>query len=164
MLLLLYTLGSYTPAFRLMYDLLPAVALYRRPADATFVLVALVAMIAGYLVHRWLTGTVPTATRRQRAVEIACPIVLICCGAGVGPFGRRHRRRRSLRWRPRLCLRPRRSRSWCWRAGLMPRRPVAAAGLIAAFMAFDLAVNQAPHVSTALPPGLFDALRREHER
>jgi hypothetical protein len=26
-------------------------------------------------------------------------------------------------------------------------------------MAFDLAVNQAPHVSTALPPGLFDALR-----
>jgi hypothetical protein len=36
-LLLLYTLGSYTPAFYLMYDLLPAVALYRRPADATFV-------------------------------------------------------------------------------------------------------------------------------
>ena len=65
-LLLLYTLGSYTPAFRLMYDLLPAVALYRRPADATFVLVALVAVIAGYLVHRWLAGTVPTATRRQR--------------------------------------------------------------------------------------------------
>jgi hypothetical protein len=39
------------------------------------------------------------------------------------------------------------------------RWPVAAVGLIAAFMAFDLAVNQAPHVSTALPPGLFDALR-----
>src|SRR3981189_541292 len=31
-LVLLYTLGSYTPAFRLMYDLLPAVGLYRRPA------------------------------------------------------------------------------------------------------------------------------------
>src|SRR5262249_36739252 len=75
--MLLYALGAYTPAFRLMYDLLPDVALYRRPADATFVLVALIAVIAGYLVHRWLTGTVPPATRLQRALEIASPMVLI---------------------------------------------------------------------------------------
>jgi hypothetical protein len=158
MLLLLYTLGSYTPAFRLMYDLLPAVALYRRPADATFVLVALVAVIAGYLVHRWLAGTVPTATRRQRVYEVACPIALIVAAlalalsvVGIGPaiapvvtamvFTAAAvtilvlARRLNARW------------------------PVAAAGLIAAFMAFDLAVNQAPHVSTALPPHVFDALR-----
>ncbi len=76
-LVLLYALGAYTPAFLLMYDLLPAVALYRRPADATFVLVALVAIIAGYLVHRWLTGTVPPATRLQRALEIACAVILV---------------------------------------------------------------------------------------
>ena len=91
LLLLLYTLGSYTPAFRLMYDLLPAVALYRRPADATFVLVALVAVIAGYLVHRWLAGTVPTATRRQRVCEVACPIALIVAALALGLFGRRDR-------------------------------------------------------------------------
>jgi hypothetical protein len=36
-LTLLYALGKYTLAFRLMYDVLPGVALYRRPADATFV-------------------------------------------------------------------------------------------------------------------------------
>src|SRR5262249_53022768 len=72
-LVLLYALGAYTPTFQLMYDLLPAVALYRRPADATFVLVALIAVIAGYVVHRWLTGTVPPATRLQRSLEIACP-------------------------------------------------------------------------------------------
>ena len=76
-MLLLYVLGGYTPAFHLMYDLLPAVARYRRPADATFILVALVAVMAGYLVHRWLAGTVPRATRAARALEIACPIVLI---------------------------------------------------------------------------------------
>src|SRR5262249_56404864 len=76
-LTLLYALGAYAPAFHLMYDLFPGVALYRRPADATFVLVALIAVIAGYLVHRWLTGTVPPATRLQRAFEIASPIVLI---------------------------------------------------------------------------------------
>jgi hypothetical protein len=156
-LVLLYTLGAYTPAFHLMYDLLPAVALYRRPADATFVLVALVAVIAGYLVHRWLTGTVPKATRRQRAFEVACPLVLIVAAlalassvVGIGP-----------------ALAPVATAMVFTAAAvailLLARRldarwPVAAAGLIAAFMAFDLAVNQAPHVSTALPPGLFDAL------
>src|SRR4029453_6330085 len=46
----------------------------------------------------------------------------------------------------------------------LPRRiearwPVAAAALIAAFMALDLAWNNAPHVSTALPPERFEALR-----
>jgi hypothetical protein len=158
MLLLLYTLGSYTPAFRLMYDLLPAVALYRRPADATFVLVMLVAVIAGYLVHRWLAGTVPTATRRQRVCEVACPIALIVAAlalafsvVGIGP-----------------ALAPVATAMVFTAAAvtilmlarrLNARWPVAAAGLIAAFMAFDLAVNQAPHVSTALPPHLFDALR-----
>jgi hypothetical protein len=158
MLLLLYTLGSYTPAFRLMYDLLPAVALYRRPADATFVLVALVAVIAGYLVHRWLAGTVPMATRRQRVCEVACPIALIVAAlalafsvVGIGP-----------------ALAPVATAIVFTAAAvtilvlarrLNARWPVAATGLIAAFMAFDLAVNQAPHVSTALPPHSFDALR-----
>jgi hypothetical protein len=157
-LVLLYALGAYTPIFHLIYDLLPAVALYRRPADATFVLVALVAVIAGYLVHRWLAGTVPPATRLQRAFEIVCPIVL-----GVGALALAHSvagvgpavvpvitaiiftaaaiailllaRRLEARW------------------------PVAAAALIAAFMALDLAWNNAPHVSTALPPEQFEALR-----
>ena len=56
--MMLYALGAYTPAFHLMYEL-PFVALYRRAADATFVFCALLAIVAGYLVHRWLSGTVP---------------------------------------------------------------------------------------------------------
>src|SRR5262249_16238433 len=39
------------------------------------------------------------------------------------------------------------------------RSPAAAVALLAAFMALDLAWNNAPHVSTALPPARFDALR-----
>src|SRR5262249_56343359 len=39
------------------------------------------------------------------------------------------------------------------------RWPVGAGALIAAFMVLDLAWNNAPHVSTALPPARFDALR-----
>ena len=157
-LLLLYTLGSYTPAFYLMYDLLPAVALYRRPADATFVLVALVAVIAGYLVHRWLTGSVPTATRRQRALEIACPLVLIAAAlalassvVGIGPALAPVATAMGFTATAVAVLLVARRLDAGW--------PAAAAGVLASFMAFDLAVNQAPHISTALPPGLFDALR-----
>jgi hypothetical protein len=159
-LVLLYALGAYTPAFRLMYDLLPGVALYRRPADATFVLVALAAIVAGYLVHRWLTGTLPPATRWQRALEIACPVVLVAAAlalahsvVGIAP-----------------ALIPVATGIVCAAFAvavlvlarrLAARWPLAAAALIAAFMALDLAWNYAPHVSTALPTANFEALRAD---
>jgi hypothetical protein len=38
--------------------------------------------------------------------------------------------------------------------------PVAACALLASFMAVDLAINNSPHVSTALPPSEFAALRQ----
>src|SRR5262245_42296590 len=159
-LVLLYALGAYTPAFRLMYDLLPGVALYRRPADATFVLVALAAIVAGYLVHRWLTGSLPRPTRWQRALEVACPIVLVAAAlalahsvVGVGP-----------------ALVPVATGIVCAAFAvavlMLARRldarwPLGAAALIAAFMALDLAWNNAPHVSTALPTANFEALRAD---
>jgi hypothetical protein len=157
-LVLLYALGAYTPVFHLMYDVLPAVTLYRRPADATFVLVALVAVIAGYLVHRWLTGTVPPATRLQRALEIACPFVLIAGALALAysvvgvrpvlvPIGTAVVFTAAA---VAVLLLARR---------LDARRPVAAVGLIAALMAVDLAWNNAPHNSTALPREYFNALR-----
>jgi hypothetical protein len=159
-LVLLYALGAYTPAFRLMFDLLPAVALYRRPADATFVLVALVAVIAGYLVHRWFTGALRRPTRLQRVVEIGCAIALGASAlalahavVGIAPAAVPVAtggvfaalavavlvlaRRLDSRW------------------------PVGAVASIAAFMSLDLAWNNAPHESTALPPARFEALRQD---
>src|SRR6266508_6174155 len=158
-LVLLYALGAYTPVFHLMYDVLPAVALYRRPADATFVLVALVAVIAGYLVHRWLTGTVPWATRLQRALEVACPVVLI-----AGALALAHS---VVGIRPAVVPVV---TGIVFAAGaiavlVLARRvnakaQVGAVALLAGFMAVDLAWNNAPHVSTALPPDHFNALRQ----
>ncbi len=52
---LLYALGRYTPAFRLFY-LLPGVDLFRRPADATFLIGALAAILAGYCLHVLVSG------------------------------------------------------------------------------------------------------------
>jgi len=158
-LVLLYDLGGYTPAFRLMYDVLPAVDLYRRPADANFVLVALVAFIAGYVVHRWLAGTVPRASRRQRLLEIAIPVALV-----AGAFALAQS---VVGWR--LVLIPVATAILFTAAAIaalvLARRwdrrwPLATVVLIAAFMAVDLRWNNAPHVSTALPRERFEALRQ----
>ncbi|WP_395666434.1 YfhO family protein [Methylocella sp.] len=52
-LALLYGFGRYTPFFALAFDSLPGVSLYRRPADATFILNIALAFGAGYLLHRF---------------------------------------------------------------------------------------------------------------
>ena len=160
LLVLHYTLGAYTPAFRLMHDLLPGIALYRRPADATFMLGALVAVIAGYLVHRWLTGTVPRPTRLQRALEIICAIALIT-GAlalahsvvGITPV--------LVPVASAIVFTAAAVVVLAWARHLNLRWPLAAIALIGAFMSVDLAWNNAPHNSTALPPAQFEALRQD---
>jgi hypothetical protein len=122
------------------------------------VLVALVAVIAGYLIHRWLTGTVPPPTRLQRAFEIACAIVLTV-GAlalahsvvGIGPA--------VVPVITAIVFTAAAIAVLLLARRIEARWPVAAAALIAAFMALDLAWNNAPHVSTALPPDGFEALR-----
>lgn len=53
-LLLAYGLGWYTPVLALARHLLPGVDLYRRPADATFVLGLLLAILAGIGLDRLL--------------------------------------------------------------------------------------------------------------
>jgi hypothetical protein len=157
---LLYALGGYTPVFQLLYDILPAVDLYRRTADASFVLVALIAIVAGYLVHRWLSHTVPPATGMQPVLEVATAVILVIAAfalaysvVGVVP-----------------AIKPVVTASIFTAAAIavlaLARRlathwPAAACALLGAFMAVDLAINNAPHVSTALPPSEFDALRAD---
>jgi hypothetical protein len=57
---MLYALGRYTPFFGLAFDWLPGVSLYRRPADATFILNIALAFGAGYLLHRYVADGMPT--------------------------------------------------------------------------------------------------------
>src|SRR5207253_2605120 len=128
-------------------------------ADATFVLVALVAIIAGYLVHRWLTGTVPRATRWQRALELACPLALVAVALAIA---------HSVvgLWPVIVPLATAAVFTAAAVAVLLLARhwharwAMAAPALIAAFMAVVLRWNHAPHVSTALPRERFDALRQ----
>jgi hypothetical protein len=54
-----YALGRYTPIFALAFDWIPGVSLYRRPADATFLINIALALAAGFLLHRYIEDGVP---------------------------------------------------------------------------------------------------------
>lgn len=59
----LYAVGRATPVFALVFDHLPGVKLYRRPADATFIFVFALAMLSAYLLHRWIAEGAPNPFR-----------------------------------------------------------------------------------------------------
>lgn len=56
---LLYAVGRLTPFFSLVFDGVPGVSLYRRPADATFLLNVGLALAAGLLLHRYIEDGLP---------------------------------------------------------------------------------------------------------
>jgi len=56
---LLYALGRYTPVYALAFQYVPGVHLFRRPIDATFVLVAALALVAGQLLASYVREGLP---------------------------------------------------------------------------------------------------------
>ena len=155
--MLLYAFGWYTPVFRVLYEVLPGVGLFRRPADATFLIGALAAILAGYSVHRWFKE--PTAFSEQRHPAIAAGSVLAAVVTAVG-----------------LAV-------WLGKLGQLPlplaaavlsfagaalalvaarprlaKEPMLAATILAAFTTVDLAYNNGPNGATALPTAHYDVL------
>ena len=75
---LIYAVGVATPLFRLAYDVLPGVALFRRPADATFLIGAFLAILAGYLVNvRLNSGSEEMAPVGRRALAVTFVLTLV---------------------------------------------------------------------------------------
>src|SRR4051794_33865978 len=154
-----FMFGWYTPVFRVMYELMPGVKLFRRPADATFVFGALIAIMTGYMVHRWLAD-LPRSTWLARGIEFALAAFVLAFTvwlsitiAGLGP-----------------ALKPIVTGIVCIPLAvpvlLLARRlnsgaPVTATLLLVAFATADLAWNSAPHESTGLPPAVYDVLRAD---
>ena len=157
-LTLLYAFGKYTPVFHLIYDVVPGVTLYRRPADATFVFCGVLALLAGYLVHRFLTDTIPAPRGWQRAAEIALAIALVTTAIGLALW---------------VGVLPVAALPILWgiafaavaiAALVLARRlaagnALAAATVLAAFSVADLGWNNAPNESTGLKPAQYEALR-----
>ncbi len=162
----LYALGTYTPAFRLFYDLLPGVELYRRPADATFLIGFSIAVLGGWLTHVWLTerplGPAGVPARIAQALILVAVFVALPIGFGL------HAASLALVWKPLVTA--------IVFAGLalaalaVARRidlsgtslgTLGAIALLGLFTAVDLAWNNAPNESTAYPAATFDALNRD---
>ncbi len=156
-LVTLYALGHFTPFFRVAYELLPGVKLYRRPADATFLVGGLGSILAGYTVHRLLTWTLPAPKRWQRIVEIA--IVAAAFSFALAASLAFDRIDRALA--PLLI-------AAAWLAAgaaalplansLKTIRPITAALLLGGLTAVDLSWNNGPNGASAMPAGELDML------
>jgi len=154
---LLYALGWYTPVFRVLYALAPGVSLYRRPADATFLIGGLGAILAGYAAHRLFRD--PLAEPGRRTLVAAACALAVAAALALALGLRLDRLPRlgpplaaaalsfaaaglALAWaRPRIAL-----------------KPLLAAALLAGVTAADLAYNNGPSSATAQPPGMYEVL------
>ncbi|MBM6580381.1 YfhO family protein [Microvirga sp. BT689] len=75
---LLYALGRYTPGFEFIFDHVPGVNLYRRPADASFLINIALAFAGGYLVHRYTVEGLPTWGRASlRHIRMFQPLLAL---------------------------------------------------------------------------------------
>jgi hypothetical protein len=156
--MLLYALGWYTPAFQVFYTLLPGISLYRRPADATFLVGALGAVLAGYAAHRLLTDRKADISRQQALIAggtIGGAILLFVLLAV---------------WLDRLPLLPfplgisaltfaAAGLLLYWVRPRMAAQPTLAAILLVAFTTLDLAYHNGPNGSSALPPSTYEVLQ-----
>jgi hypothetical protein len=156
-LLVLYALGRYTPAFQLLFETLPGVSAFRRPADATFLIGGMVSILAGYLVHRFAVGTVPPLHLRHTFAAAA----LIAAGLATAFAVAASAGRLSVALSPIA-----EAAAWIAAAAAalamlsrLRRSPaLASVLLVAALMTVDLARNNGPNESTALPPTRYDVL------
>lgn len=157
--MVLFALGRYTPFFHAVYEYLPGVKVFRRPADATFLIGALGAVLSGYVLHRLLTERNPGSLRRDLCVAGGLVLLVLAVALAVSS----HEGRLRDAWAPTLS-----ALAWFGAAlavvmVLLRRRdavgPVAATLLVAGVVGADLGINNGINESTALPPQLYDVLR-----
>ena len=156
---LIYGIGRYTPLFRLIYDAVPGVDMFRRPADATFLFGFATAFATGWLADRVIRDGLPPVPRWRLMLEIGLAVAAMAAMAGF------------LAWNGRL-----EERLWSWlvAAGLLVvairggvelgRGPAWRRGAIASVLvlltAVDLDAFSAGTPINARPSGRYAALER----
>jgi hypothetical protein len=156
-LALCYALGWYTPVFRILYTLLPGVSLYRRPADAAFLIGGLGAILAGYAAHCLLTKPAAHSSRHWAvaAAAVLVPACLLAAGLGfwIG--------RVPLLAQPLAAALVSFAAAAAVLAWAVPRcavNPLLAGAVLAAAATLDLAYNNGPSSATAQPPAMYEVL------
>ena len=158
--MLLYALGAATPVYRAAFELLPGVDFFRRPADSTFLVGALGAILAGYLVHRIASGSF---LRDGPPFGFAAVVMVLAVYAAAVALALAKGTLAIAAWplmKSSLCLAVALALLSVL-APLMVRHPRWAAGLLLLTLVGDLAWNNGPSESTGLPPGTYDVLRPE---
>jgi len=148
-----YALGRYTPLFAPMFHI-PGVDLWRRPADATFLIGVTLSILGGYGLSLLLRGEIRP---NFRLAAVAAALLLAACAGLALDEGRLAQASLPLA----IAL-----GAWAMALGVAayaPRltasRGLAALGLIGAATTLDLGLGNKPNESTALPPEQFDVLR-----
>ena len=80
----IYALGRHTPLFGTIFDYIPGVSLYRRPADATFPMNVALALASGYLLHRYIEEGLPRLSLSRARGWIAPLATIVVLGLLVG--------------------------------------------------------------------------------
>lgn len=155
---ILFALGRYTPVFYVAFKLLPGIDAFRRPADATFLIGVLCAVLAGYVVHRCLIEPEFRLVRREwialaGLITVLGGLSLFTAGSAGHKADAIKPLLTSLGW---LCA----ALGVLWLARkVQPHQAVLAMGLVVSSVTADLAMNNGPNDSTALPPEAYDILR-----
>jgi len=155
-----YALGGYGPIFHLLYDHVPGVRMFRRPADATFMLGAVAAILGGYLAHLLVNGALPAAASRRRWLE-ACLLagVVVLSAAVAYRVGHLAEAAKPIAlavlW---MAL----AAAAVWLVSrIASRHALLSLTALTALMTADLAANNGPNESTALPAARYEILTRE---
>lgn len=77
----LYAIGAYTPVFRLIFEFVPGVALYRRPNDAAFLVNFGFALLTGFAAQTVLTGEHESRISKLKAALVVIALATACGAA-----------------------------------------------------------------------------------
>lgn len=153
---IVYALGWYTPIFRAFHALVPGVDLYRRPADAVFMIGLFGSVASGFVLNELLSSPAPRLDRWQKAMIILVPVAafLLMYALAVAT-------KMTNQALPDIAIPAAMILAAAGLLALLSGRPVPAGTAIAsvaAFMTADLAYATRPGGATGLPPATYDAL------
>ena len=157
LLMMLYARGWYTPAFRAMYALLPGVDLYRRPADAVFLIGALFAVLAGYATHRLFAAP----WNKPGWPPIVLVITILAAAGALALYSGWRLDHLSRLIEPLLIAATVFAAAAfliVWARSRLALQPMLAGLVLAGFTAADLGLNNGNNGSSALPPAFFEVL------
>src|SRR5262245_10147742 len=150
-LALLYALGWYTPVFKIIYEVVPGIQLFRRPADAAFLIGGLGAILAGYGAHRLFSA--PSIAFDPRAIRSMALLFVAACAAAIALGAWLDRTPRLVAPLMLAVTAFAAAGLALWLArGRLAAKPAVGVALLVTVTTLDLAYNNGPSSSSALPP------------